>query len=145
MKTFLHVLYTWLLANILHPFVWIIAERIMYGNSSGDFSTPIFLIFWVSFLFSIPAIFIAWAGSIAILNANYSGIEKLFLWYLAAISATAIDFKMVVYVFFGENLAINNFKIVLPALIATFLSISIRYKYFLQLNNIFNSNKLIHK
>jgi hypothetical protein len=144
MKIFLHVLYTWLLANVIHPFVFVIAEMIMYGNNDID-PFIFFLIFFISILFSIPALLIVWLGSIEILKTNYSGLEKLFLWYLLAITVTFVDFVLIISCIFRENLSFNDLGIVLPALVATFLSISIRYKYFLQLNNIFNSNKLIHK
>ena len=141
MKIFFHVLYTWLLANVILPITTLLIDML---SLSGDMDFDNLLTELVMFTFfvlilSLPSLFLSVFFIKPIVSSRYSDFEKLFLWYVTAFSITVLNILLpLVLITGGLHFLFEDFTFfMIPALVSVFLSITFRYKYFLKLNKIY--------
>lgn len=143
---FLHTLHTWLLAHLLHPFLFFLFAFLRFENGSNiidEGGLGFLFIFWViSFFISIPALIRASLILHPISNLRLSSYEKLVLWIIAVTMSIGINLSGILFVLDGGFL-LADLLYMLPALCAAFISIIARIKPFLglQLNHKKNNNK----
>ncbi|MEI9946249.1 MAG: hypothetical protein WDN26_18760 [Chitinophagaceae bacterium] len=143
MKIFLHVLYTWLLANALLPVIWNVSAIITtrHGFKFFYFDQYILIILFSLLLVSLPSFLVILIFIKPIISLRFSNLEKLFLWSFATICIAGINVILPLLLVAGGFLITEELMelFVLPVLGAVFLSVIIRYKYFYNLNEIFSA------
>lgn len=131
-----HVFFTWLAAHAIHPFVWMIALMIMSGGEGFGGLYIVITICLVALVFSIPAIFFFWLVNKLIINSALFPSEKFLLWLISAPLITAINaFGLIMLT--GDDPYMRDtemFLFTLPSIIATAISVAVRYKEFFALN-----------
>ncbi|PZR29723.1 MAG: hypothetical protein DI535_01045 [Citrobacter freundii] len=119
----LHVLNTWLVAHLFHPFLFLFFALVMGGSGGLDMAL---LAFVFGVIFSLPALVFLMLVLWMILN---SSIEKpgiaMITWLLFALGSVMIC----CLIFFGGVLE-EAFVFELPALVACLVAILIRTKQF---------------
>lgn len=121
MKAFRYVVYTWLLAHLIHSIVFLL---IGFG---GEFFLPFII---ASFLFSIPS-FLICLLFIQILPAiKVPVVANFFIWSLLVYTAIAASFCSVGLLFGDMNFLFEDVQFVLPSFIAATLALLIRFNQF---------------
>ena len=125
-----HVFYTWILANCLHPVMFVIYEL---ASSQGglpaydELSWAIFL-FVLAFFVSLPCLMICWFVMGRILRCSASIMERFCMWLIAALLIVLLHAGLVMLLSKGPDPGILfAFG---PALAAVFSSIVIRHEQF---------------
>jgi hypothetical protein len=138
MKISAHVAYTWLLAVLIHPILWVLIGLI---TTSREIDWRSYLswemVFFFVFLFflAIPSFLFSWLLIYPILRTNYTLLEKLFLWSILVIIAIVCNYLLFYLVLSGNNFSVDfdDLKLCLPAIVSALISISVRYNYFFKL------------
>lgn len=129
-----HFTVTWLLANLLHPFImWV------YFGGSGFSSAPelfgiVFMIIVYSFIFSIPSLFLSYlAGYLISLMPLEKNMQYL-VWLVTAPAIAFVNFLLITALLSGKiNFEEIGFSV--PAMIAVIIAVLFRFKQFVHLNN----------
>jgi hypothetical protein len=143
MKNFLYVSTTWLVSNILHPFVFIGSCHLIYGSTPSDLFFPV-LIF--GFLFSIPAYILCLIAFKMVRLAECSIVLKLWSWLVSlalCISGGAV-FINLVFGGFTQNID-DLLLLTAPAILSAWLATLFRYKQFVSLFNTQHENRYYHQ
>ena len=147
-KVFLHVLYTWLFANCILPVILLIGDQMRFSGNIllDDLASGYLVLILPLLLVSLPSLALIFFFIKPIIVSHYSDFEKLFLWYITAICIAALNVILPIVVLTGglffllEDLSF----LIVPVLVSVFISITIRYKYFLKLTKIYkNENNLV--
>jgi hypothetical protein len=129
----LYVFNTWVVANLLHP----ILIYLVWGGMDGEFLhdeivRAYFLILPFSFVFSLPALIIAWFIFYMIKRIDITVISKFITWTLIVTVLPLI----VWFCSFGDwDLQKEDLELIMPSSIAAIASIFIRIKQFFKLFN----------
>ena len=129
MKMFVHTLNTWLLAQLLHPFVLLLyfffrnPEDVDVGN--GLFFIMTLIIFFIS----IPSLLIARAFFGLLSRITVPVFEKLFIWIIVVELSIFLNFSGLLLVLDGQ-IRISEYGLMIPSMIAAFFAILIRAKQF---------------
>lgn len=124
MKIFTHALYTWLLANLIFPFsIPFLIEGII------EHFTLFFIAFVCAFILSLPVLLISWLFLLLIIKQNISATLKLIIWYAAMAISVIIGVAAIAFVT-DPSL---GYQLIIPGVITSVISITIRYYYFNQL------------
>lgn len=84
MRTFKHVLYTWLLSHLLHAFLFCLADYIQSGSLEiALFAAPLLL----GPIVSIPALLVSWFLLRLIVIATAPNLVRVGLWFLSTVTA----------------------------------------------------------
>ncbi len=146
MRTFIHTLNTWLVANLVHPVIFIIYFLLLNDREGNNWGAGFFFVGVFSFFLSIPSLLIACFFQYVITNSNFSLLEKYIVWMIAVVGSIVLNF-MGLDILFDLDLTGEAYKIQPPSIIAAILSILVRYKQFvaLQLNykSTENENNLV--
>lgn len=141
MKTFMHILYTWLLAHLMHPLCLMLyffakdSESFNIGNS-GFF----FLFIAVTLLLSIPAMLICWLLLILINRLSFSVQEKYLLWIFCVLITLILNFFGILFSIDG-TLNMANAELLIPAGITTIIALLIRVNSFKILQSNYKPNQ----
>jgi hypothetical protein len=129
----MHVFTTWVLANALHPIAIGGALMIYSGKLSANMSELMFLLMGslVLALFALPCLFISWYVFPKIIRHSSSLLNRFFVWLLAGCGMIVV-FAGIVVAFLNSG-HLEGFIGFIPAFIATFASICIRFKAFIKL------------
>lgn len=129
MRMFIHIINTWLLAQILLPFIFILFSFFLYtsGLSIGDSYFLIFIV--LAFFASIPSLLIAWILHYVITNAGISLTEKFIAWMIAVAVAIFLNFSGL-KLLMGADVYEEIGEILPPPIIAAITAILIRTKQF---------------
>ena len=136
MKTFLHVLNTWLLSIFIALLFLILWARYEDGDFSLLSDPYLMLVLLICFTGAIPSFFISWVFLAFILKFSYSNYEKLLLWAFAVVLSIVFDIIIVLFIIDGFTLAIRAtiYSEILfyfwPAYLAAIFGIFIRQKQF---------------
>ncbi len=135
MKSFVYVSNTWLLAVLLHPFIFLFGT-ILFGGEMPD--EILFVIAVLGFFFSLPAYFLCIVCLPGVLSMK-ANIVFQFLSWLFAISTCVFVCDILLSLLFGSSLDVLKETIVLslPGLIAAWISAVIRFNQF---KNLFTEN-----
>lgn len=131
---FVHVLFTWLLAHLLHPLVLAVQIYLMDGGGSFAVDLMGFSLFIAGFgvIVSLPALLISWLVFSMIVQSGLPTQFNLVVWLLA--SSTIVMFTFVVVMRSYDLLERDLFPLVISPLVATCLSIIIRINQFLKIS-----------
>jgi hypothetical protein len=131
-----HTCNTWLLANLIHPLIWIIYVWITLHDAMfaiqldtviGQYVTIlIFSLIASSPLLALGCVFIR-----IVTQPRYTIPAAWSLWLVTLI--LLVVFEAIVMVFFFGDLIFEMYEIFLPSIIATCLAVCIRYKQFTRL------------
>ena len=136
---FIHTLNTWLLAQLFHPFTFLLFAYLRYPGEMNIGNGALLLAFFViSFFISIPSFILVRLSFHPISNFGLSPYEKLVLWMIAACVSVGMNY-LGILLSFDVGLAPGNFYFVLPAFAAATLSILIRTKQFLEFQSNYTS------
>jgi len=140
MKIFIHTLNTWLVANLIHPAIFIIYFLWLNDADENNWGAGFFFIGVFSFFASIPSLLIAWFLLYAITNTHFSSTEKFIAWIMSVVVAIFLNFTSL-RLLFGVDIWNEIDEIIPPPVIATILSILIRYKHFFDLQANYRSTE----
>lgn len=133
-----HAAFTWLVAHAIHLFIWIIRLLLMEGYLNPEGMAAAFLVCLIAMVFSIPAIFFFCLINKLIINSSLFPSDKFFLWLVSASLITAINgflFTMLLSAADDPHIVDNEvFLFALPSIVATALSVAVRYQQFFKLN-----------
>jgi hypothetical protein len=135
MKTFLHVLNTWLLSILVMLPLAIGYERYLDGDFYALYDPELVLVLLVCLVTAIPSFFISWIFLAIIRRAFYTIYEKLFLWLLAAIVSIVLNIFILLLVFGEVTISPEIFFLFWPAYAAVIVTILLRLKQFFSLIN----------
>jgi hypothetical protein len=140
MKLFLHVFYTWLLTNLLHPFMFFLIPAF----NSGEFKMDSFQIEVVTgitlftLFASIPGFMLGWLILYKLAEWQERVLVKLFAWMLAVLVITIGNYIIFLYILGGPDIDMESLFFAIPVCIAGPVAIAIRYRMFY---NLFSDNK----
>lgn len=134
---FLHTLYTWLLSNLLHPFLFMIFLLVGEG-SAGSFCSDNLIIelsfFTASLIISLPCLLVGWRCLYLIISFPFSGNSKFLIWLITAPVLVFLEFLFILFI--SDFLEIEFLVFSIPGMTAAMISILIRYKQFRKLSHI---------
>jgi hypothetical protein len=144
----LYVFNTWVVANLLHP----VLIYILFGSMSGEFFNDNFLQFYFlccvySFIFSLPALLVAWLLFHIIRRIRVSALSKFITWSFFASIVPVLIWYFLFMVFDSGDLQKEDLEMMLPSSLAIISSILIRVRQFFilftQLKNQNHENKMV--
>jgi hypothetical protein len=142
MKVFTHVLFTWLLANAILPVIWFLIDIINFpGDLNPDNFSPEAVAFMLSiFLISLPSFLVSLLLIKPIISSRYSGFEKLFLWCITTFCIATLNIILPIVIITGGLFFLYDELgfLIIPVLASVFISITIRYKYFIKLTKTYH-------
>ena len=135
MKTFNHVLISWLLSVFFMLFIAFGYEyyRFDSGNLGELFGMEAFTVLLYSLLCAIPSLVISWVLLVKILRIQCLPAEKFLLWCLSGVVAVSVNIVLPLLFFFPEEIVFDTFFFFWPAYTGTMLTILVRSKRFLSL------------
>ena len=146
MKMFVHTINTWLVAQLFHPFIFIIYFLLRNDPGGNHWGVAFFFISIFSFFASIPSLFFAWLLQYVLTKTNFSLPEKFIAWMISVVVAIFLNFAWL-KLLLGADIGKEIDEILPPPVIAAVLSILIRSKQFFafQLNykSIKNENNMV--
>ena len=129
---YLHVVNTWFIANLLHPVI-----LFFYFEGAENFEPEMigfglqFLV--LSFLFSLPSLLLGMGIIYTLFKLSFSVTGRYILWLIVTLLIVIINFWIIFYGFSGAHINKNDFEIIIPALIATGITVITRHAPFFQL------------
>jgi hypothetical protein len=142
---FIYVIATWLLANLIHPFMLIL----VFGwNAPFDMNSfgLLFQLFLYSLVCSIPSIVFSQLAIYGIFKLPFHTDGKYITWLLIAPFLVIFNYWFLMIVFTGEIYGIS-LEFMLPAMLSVALTILIRYAAFFrtaaELNNKHNETGMV--
>ncbi len=128
----IHVFNTWILAHGLHPLTIGVMAMVSTGDATvfADFGALMFMSL-IALLFSLPSLFISWGIMPKIIRHSSSLNNRFFMWLLTACVMVLLNAIVPLALFFGVG--ISTFITFVPAIIATFLAVCIRFIPFVKL------------
>jgi hypothetical protein len=127
MNTFKHVSNTWLLAQLVHPLVFI-AGLMPVGGIVDVYM--FFVLYILGFIFSLPAYLLCLAFFGSILQMPYDPLVKLFIWCLASVACVITGFFLICLAFLDVRAFMEGFVFIIPGCVATVIAVLLRYKQF---------------
>jgi hypothetical protein len=128
---YLHVFITWLLANLIHPVIM----YFFLGNGGSllgvHFFATYFLILLYSLFISSIGLLLSFGAANYLLKLSIGVVEKFICWLIVA-PLLVIANLWLFFIILGEGtlLALTEYRLFVPAMIAVAVTILIRYKYF---------------
>ena len=128
---FLYCFITWLLANLLHPFVMLIVFQSENYLISGEGLGFVIMIFLYILLFSIPSLLMGFLVLHLISLMNIADGIKYFIWLGAALLIILVNLFLIYLLFESTKMiTLSDFEIGIPAMIAVTIANLVRVKYF---------------
>ena len=127
MKIFQHVTNTWLVAQAIHPFLFVIIMSLSIGHSVMDAFSFIIL---YSIIFSLPAygMCLILLKYILLLKVNVG--VRMLVWVIGTALTIIITYFLICLFFFNLEAFFEGFRIIVSGVIAAGLSILIRKRSF---------------
>lgn len=133
---FLHILFTWLLANLLHPLLLALVMYLGDGDSlflnGAGIITGLIQFSFYSMLISLPCLFLGWGLLYVIVSLKDSILVKFIAWMITTALLIIFEFMAIVFLV-DEPVEIGLLIVVVPAIVSTWIAIGIRHKQFTNL------------
>jgi len=129
---FLNVLYSWLIAQILHPILFAVSLWLLNGRFFLD-AGYIFCFTAVSFVVSLPCLLLGWLCMGFIIHYNYTITGKFFIW-LATSAVLVLLTLWIIILSFDGGVDPEALLAALPGILSIWLASVIRWKQFHKLN-----------
>jgi hypothetical protein len=135
MQIFLHVFYTWLLTNLLHPVIFFCIPFFTRDESGLDsfFLAVVMGITLFTLFVSIPGLFIGWMILNQLKQWPAMADVKFIIWILLILVIIFCSYQLLLYVIEGPVWRYDDLIFVLPVSVAGFLAIVFRYRQFIKL------------
>lgn len=140
---FVYTFNTWLIANLLHPLMYMAFGFVTYGHDGilfyADIVKGYLLFLGLSSLFSLPSFLLGWFLLSIVALSDHAPFTRLLMW----IGCSAILVFMEVLVLamiIHEPLGMKTFSLAIPGILAVSAAIIIRYKQFQNLISSFETN-----
>lgn len=137
---FLHIFYTWIPANLLHPVFIFLGFYLMNGDPifTSEAVQFFFPLLMYSLLFSIPCLFIGWLCLYYVNITPFSSDVKFLIWLFVA--PLLVFIEILVILLLEGNIDVTELKFALPGMAAVALAVLSRYVQFQNLNSISETN-----
>lgn len=133
---FLHTFYTWFIANLLHPLMFLLFFFFRDGNFSSLFNVETAeicsLIFVFSLVISLPALLAGWLLLGMIVLSSYTVFARFMLWLICASALVLLSF-LLLSLFLDGIIDPKIVSLSVPGIVAVSFSICLRYNHFRQL------------
>lgn len=131
---FNYIFFTWFLANLLHPLMWIFWAMAMGGGSAWSDGAGWWLFFMtiLCLIISLPCLLVGYILLKAIGRTPLTVQARFCLWLIASPGLAFLESMLIIgllFRFFGPG----DLVFVIPALVATALSTLLRYSQFTKL------------
>jgi len=127
MESFKHVSNTWLLAQLIHPFIFYGFMAIADGWT--DFTYIVLLVVF-SFLFSLGGYVLCIFSFHLISRINLSISQKFFFWLVAMMLCIGAGLYLTCVLLFESQLFMEIIFLIVPGMIAAVIAACIRFKQF---------------
>ena len=141
---FLHVFYSWLLTQIIHPFLFILFFYITDGPHEAFFTLnpgDIMLLGFISSIASLPCLLFGWLFLGIIIYSNYTVTLKFLFWILVTAILVVLNFWILILVLNDGDAFLNHeefelapFLIAIPGIASIWFASMIRISQFRNLN-----------
>ena len=136
----IYVFYTWFFANLFHPIV-----LYFYYTPNGFIDAESFLsgipIFLYLLIFSLPALLCTMVFVHYLVRIPGTRAFKFIMMLTGTPLMILINFYIICLLFGLDNISRNDLEMIIPAIIATELTILIRYSYFFKMLDTYEQNK----
>lgn len=126
----MYVFNTWLVANLLHPFILTLyfkgEESVINMNALGSY----FTLFIYSLIFSVPALIVAALVFMLIKKMPIDVLSAFFTWLFLASCIPFVILAILYLMFFNDGVPFDEFGIIIPSCIAVFVTVAIRLNQF---------------
>ncbi|MCG2617881.1 hypothetical protein LZZ85_26505 [Terrimonas sp. NA20] len=129
----IHVFNTWILAHGLHPFA-MVAMFIAGGTADSMVMEDVYILLFMScvaMLLAIPTLFVSWYVLPKILRLPSSLLNRFFIWLASGCAIVVINAGVALALVF--RMGAEEVIIAVPALVATFVALCVRFKSFIKL------------
>jgi hypothetical protein len=129
----MYVFNTWLVANLIHPLVLMIWFNADLSEQNGfELFGMYFQGFIYSFLFSLPALLIAFVVYYLLRKMRTDGITAFMIWLFLVTCIPFLTVLLLLLMFLKEGVLFGELEIIAPATIAVFISVALRFRYFMK-------------
>jgi len=135
---FLNVFYSWLIAQVFHPILFIASLWLLDGRFFINVEY-IFFFLLISILVSLPGLLAGWLCMGLIAYSNYTITAKFFMW-LATTALLVILTLWIVILFFDGGLQLEFLLAAIPGILSIWIASVIRLKQFHKL--IYSVNRI---
>jgi len=126
---FLHVFYSWLVTQLLHP-ILVIALSYVLNGSIGHLEPGVIVLFViVSVLISSPCLLLGWLSIGLIIYSGYAAVIKFVLWLLATGTLVILNFFILGLILYGR-FQFEFLFITIPGILSVWIVSVIRWKQF---------------
>ncbi|HEY6505112.1 MAG TPA: hypothetical protein VIZ28_14145 [Chitinophagaceae bacterium] len=130
---FVHILFTWLLANLLHPLLLALAIYLPEGDtgffSVAEFISVLIQVSFYSLIISLPCLFLGWGLLYVIVSTKDIILVKFIEWLFASAMLIVLELMGIIFLV-DDSVEMEHLLFTLPAIGATWIAIAIRYKQF---------------
>ena len=135
---FLHVFCSWLVAQVLHPFIFVFSIWILNDLSCYVPWSSYFYFVLCSAIVSLPCLLLGWLCFGMIVYSDYTFTAKFLIWLTTAAILVILNLWIIILVF-DKRLHAEDFLIAVPGILSIWIASSIRLKQFYRLNIIENN------
>ena len=128
---FLNVFYSWLIAQIFHPIIFMFSLWLFNGRFFINAQYILYFLL-VSIPVSLPGLFLGWLCMGLIAHSNYTIAAKFFIW-LATTATLVILSLWIVVLFFDGGLQLEFLLAAIPGILSIWIASVIRLKQFQRL------------
>lgn len=130
----LYVFLTWLVANLLHPLIFLL----LYGSMNGEWFHDNYLQFWFlgfiySLFFSIPLLIAAWIIFWLIRKSDITPVSKFGVWVFFVTALPFVCWIILLMIFTDMETMAEDFKMIIPSAVAGLTAALIRFRSFFKI------------
>ena len=129
---FLHVFYSWLIAQVFHPLLFMVLFYLSHGYVSHIDAGDIFVFLVISTIASSPCLLLGWLFLGVIVYSGYTGHAKFFLWLGTSAALVFLNFWCII-LFFDPNILREYFVWMIPGILSIWISSILRFRQFQEL------------
>lgn len=131
---FLHVFYSWLVAQVLHPLILILSIWIFNGSAGYIPWSSYFFFFLFSAIVSLPCLLLGWLFFCLIVYSGYTFAAKFLLWLASAATLVILNLWIIILVF-DNGLDSTDLMIASPGILSIWAASLMRLKQFQKLDH----------
>lgn len=133
---FIHTFYTWILANMIHPILWLFMPLFIQEEEGISFINDVsvgilMLVTFFTGLISFPCLLLGWQLLRIIAVIDYTKEAKFCMWTAAVLSL--IIAESILIVLLVEVSVMEMIWLIIPVSVASIIAICARYSLFIKL------------
>ena len=134
---FLHVFYSWLIAQVFHPVLFVVSLWLLGGWFPVN-PEDVFFFILISMLVSLPSLFAGWLFIGPIIHSNYTIAAKFFMWLASTAVLVILTLWIIILVLDGGR-HLESLLAGTPGILSVWVASIIRLKQFQKLDTTKNS------